>query len=518
MRSFARFLLPAVAATIAIGAGTLSAQNVTTTAKQYPPETASSSSTTDPTDRATVGPQTAGYGGSSGASVQGAHPYFDRFVSGGAIEYGVANNRGVYVSEDGGQTWRLHDNGLPDRMVYPFNDRGIETITAIGVDPLNANRVAVTTSAALFASNDAGRSWTEVPLRPPVKSVAYITTVAVSPWSDATYAVGTSFSGVFETTDNGKSWKSYSDSLKFLYRGAGFYEEIAGAVYSPVQSDALYIGVGFGGGVYRSNADRSSWTSADFPVGTTQDSPAVGNGSIEVIRQMSSGLSDGRPVLSVATRSEYWKYDLGKEAWQAIGKPPAPPAVSAEKEKRLAVAADRSGLYLAAVNASGEHLQKMIELAKANGLNSLVVDVKDDFGRLTYDSQVPLARRIGAVHPFFNLKELIKVAHENGMYVVGRMVVFKDEQLYSYDNFKYAVWDKTKNKPWRNIVKEVNSKTDTVRQSGTTTSILPKSFRAWESTRFSLTTSVSPPTARSKTPNIVSNERGCPESTPSSPT
>ena len=400
--------------------------------------------------------------GSPAPAVPASHPPFDRFVAAGVVEYGVANDEGVYVSEDGGSTWSLRNRGLRRRMVYPFDGAGVETITGIGVDPLDPHRAAVTTSLGLWVSSDSGRTWAAIPLGEPIRGVAYITSVALSPWSRTTFAVGTSFGGLFETTDDGRSWRSLSAGLGFLYRGAGFYEEIAGVSYSPVERGVLYLAAGFGGGVYQSNSDKTAWTSLGFPVGTSEDSPAIAAGREEVVQQLSSGLLRGEPALRVSTESHSWRYSLLDHQWRTIGEEPALPAVDPAKAKRLAVAANRSGLYLAAAYASGPDLQRMIRFAKANGLNAFVVDAKDDFGHLTYDSQVPLARKIGAVHPEFDLHNLVALAHENGIYVVARMVVFKDEELYGYDNHKYAVWDKKTNRPWGDRFKEVDPKSGAV--------------------------------------------------------
>lgn len=386
------------------------------------------------------------------------HPYFRRMLDTGAEEYGVTEARGVYVSVDRGVSWEQRNFGLPERMVYPFKQNGVETITSIGADPLNPNRVAVTTSFGLYLTSNGGASWRTVPLGEPIRSVAYITSVALSPWSSDTFAIGTSFSGAYETHDGGAHWTSLKDSLEFLYKGAGFYEEIAGLAYSPAERGILYLGEGFGGGVYRSNASKRTWTSIAFPGGKGGNAVSLTDSS-QIIQQMSSELTSGSPMLRVSTRTAIWSYDPASQGWRSIGKPEPAPPISAAKQKRVARASDRSGLYLAANNAAGERLQHMIQLAKANGLNTLVVDVKDDYGRLTYHSKLSMAKKVGAEHPLFDLRELVKIAHENGIYVVGRMVVFKDNQLYAYENNKYAIWDKHTKAPWGNLIKVVDQAT-----------------------------------------------------------
>jgi hypothetical protein len=90
---------------------------------------------------------------------------------------------------------------------------------------------------------------------------------------------------------------------------------------------------------------------------------------------------------------------------------------------------------------------------KDNGLNSLVVDCKDDFGTITYDTALELPRVVGAVEKRFSLEGLVRSAHEAGIYVIGRVVVFKDKQLYNYAGYKYATWNAQTNQPWRNLIK-----------------------------------------------------------------
>ena len=46
-----------------------------------------------------------------------------------------------------------------------------------------------------------------------------------------------------------------------------------------------------------------------------------------------------------------------------------------------------------------------------------------------------------------------------GLYLIGRIVVFRDKQLYNADNFQYAAWDKPAQGPWRYLKKSVDDLT-----------------------------------------------------------
>jgi hypothetical protein len=68
---------------------------------------------------------------------------------------------------------------------------------------------------------------------------------------------------------------------------------------------------------------------------------------------------------------------------------------------------------------------------KAEGLNTIEVDVKDENGQVGFvSSRLPaLARTIGAAHPFYDADAIAAKVHGAGMYLIGRIVVFEDPVL-----------------------------------------------------------------------------------------
>lgn len=73
----------------------------------------------------------------------------------------------------------------------------------------------------------------------------------------------------------------------------------------------------------------------------------------------------------------------------------------------------------------------VLEVIESTELNGVVIDVKGDFGRLTYKSSVPLAERIGAnSEPTVgDMKALLDELRGKGIYTIARIVVFKDDVL-----------------------------------------------------------------------------------------
>jgi len=100
------------------------------------------------------------------------------------------------------------------------------------------------------------------------------------------------------------------------------------------------------------------------------------------------------------------------------------------EENAGATPGGRRGVYLScyAVRRPG-YLTEILDLCAHWGLDTLVVDVKNDHGELSYDSQVELARKIGAVSPRLELEEVVQSIHSRGMYVVARQVVYYDPKL-----------------------------------------------------------------------------------------
>ena len=114
-------------------------------------------------------------------------------------------------------------------------------------------------------------------------------------------------------------------------------------------------------------------------------------------------------------------------------------------------AARRNGIYIRADRAA-EALPEYLDLLVRHGLDSLVIDFKDDFGRLGYDSDLPLARAVGAAPGPIKLDRLVADAHAAGIYVIARLVVFKDPVLYDWDSHRLAIWDREQDAPWRHLV------------------------------------------------------------------
>ena len=97
--------------------------------------------------------------------------------------------------------------------------------------------------------------------------------------------------------------------------------------------------------------------------------------------------------------------------------PPPPPPIKA--------------LYVNAWAFGSPKLWHLVRLADSTEVNAFVVDVKDDTGCLLYDSQVEVARQIGATRCIRarDARARLDTLHQHDIYTIARIVVAKDPLL-----------------------------------------------------------------------------------------
>ncbi len=96
----------------------------------------------------------------------------------------------------------------------------------------------------------------------------------------------------------------------------------------------------------------------------------------------------------------------------------------------------------------------VFDLIDNYGFNAAVIDVKDDFGRLTYGSELKLAKEMNNARRRVDVRGLLKQLKERGVYTIARQVVFKDPVLFRYKNNAYAIRDRHHGRPWVGNEKE----------------------------------------------------------------
>jgi hypothetical protein len=107
-----------------------------------------------------------------------------------------------------------------------------------------------------------------------------------------------------------------------------------------------------------------------------------------------------------------------------------------EQGQEVGVADNRSpvvakGIYVTA-SAMVNRRDEIIDIADTTEINALVIDVKDDNGRITYNMNSELVQEIGAAtNTISDMENLIYTLKDKGIYTIARIVAFKDPYLAS---------------------------------------------------------------------------------------
>lgn len=235
--------------------------------------------------------------------------------------------------------------------------------------------------------------------------------------------VSTTFHGIYETIDGGATWTDLGEvgEIDPLYLGEGFYEDIAAVAYDE-QPGVIWVELAQTGEIIAIDRRRSA--------------------RIDLTE------ARGRRALEKTVRAA----------------PVVQPPIDEATQRRHELAADHTSFYLSPWQLSEERLAEHMAFADEHGFSAVVIDFKDDHGRLIYDSQLEPHRSLGAVRSFVEARRIIDTVHEHGLYLIARVVVFKDEQLYNYRDNAYALWDRRRDAPWgvfRNIEDEETGQTVT---------------------------------------------------------
>lgn len=179
----------------------------------------------------------------------------------------LSTGNGVYKSTDGGKTWR--NMGLKDA----------QQIGSVIVDPRNANRLFVAAlghpyganeERGVYRSTDGGESWQrvlykdentgaiQVEFDPSNSQIVYADLWAgrQGPWENGQWQGSTS--GLYKSTDGGKTWRQLTKGLPTFEQGLGrigigISRSSPNIIYATVDANPQT------GGIYRSDDAGESW-------------------------------------------------------------------------------------------------------------------------------------------------------------------------------------------------------------------------------------------------------------------
>ena len=417
----------------------------------------------------------------------------------------LLSDEGVLVSTDL-INWETRNEGLPVKTIKVFKDKQksflkiVQEIKDLKVNPANINEMAIATKDRVYFSRNQGQSWESLGSPPyrtnGIKSVAVANMPRTGTQSDLTVFLSHSVYGIhyIQPDRPGSKWTELVNGIEKL-ETTNNPDEVSDIAVRliPAEDDKaplteIYISQTFRRRIYKLDWDRKLFTkiwSDDSPFGTVDSLGFWGNSLgflyegtaasldfsdftfnerrdiLDYIISVSDNFSKQIPAKQILMNSivindrqsknsysinELWLLDE-YETWNVSEK--KTPARLIGTRKLPMHAANREGIYLP-VNAvrESDRFKTTMDVMEKSGLDMVVIDMKDDFGRLRFTPNNPEITAKGRVVSPIDLDAFIKDMKERGIFTAARIVVFKDPVLAARDNNKYAVWDSRTNRPW----------------------------------------------------------------------
>jgi hypothetical protein len=112
------------------------------------------------------------------------------------------------------------------------------------------------------------------------------------------------------------------------------------------------------------------------------------------------------------------------------------------------------GVYATAHTAGGQRMESLVSLINDTDLNAVVIDVKDDWGYITFLNDNPVINSFGTSKKIIaDTNKLMTTLSDNDIYPIARIVVFKDTVLakkkpeWSFLKGDGTVWANSKSTP-----------------------------------------------------------------------
>jgi hypothetical protein len=378
--------------------------------------------------------------------------------------------------------WEERNRGLPVKTVKLFQNGEksflpmVQELKDLKTHPGNPSLMVCATKDTVYLSQDAGRSWANLGM--PSYRTNGIKAVATAYLPDLTVFLSHSTYGIHYLQPDKPSakWTELNDGIEKL-ETTDNADEIADIVVVQATTDAkaqVYASQTFRRRLYALNWEQKRfstlWADTSTESAGTVDSLNPGatglrfimDGAVAEIDYPQSAYRErgdileiirGIPVylgidpLCLITRPEWTGMALGEdrialsELWLLFDRQNIrPQAVRAR---------GREGLYLPVNHAMERRtLTPYLDIIAQRELDMVVIDMKDDYGRLRFEPRNPEISAKGRVSRPLDIDSFLKEMKERGIYTAARVVVFKDPALANREGGKYAVVDSRTGKPW----------------------------------------------------------------------
>jgi hypothetical protein len=365
---------------------------------------------------------------------------------------------------------------LVNRNGVFVTDSLVMEISSLAEDPFRPGRLAACGPAGSWYSVDAGKSWTSLGSPSQVPGPRAISFGPLPGTSKIGLWLSHSTKGLFVLDpDYPNAWIPYNNGLPNVF-GSNM-QEISGFTLIPTANGAFRFiaGLSFLASAYEWDRARASFAplyfdgqdigylESPFATGTNgfsaisggairQFSLGAGNSAVQVAEsEISSDLIAAAKALlaqkggsiDCAALLESGRRVAYNEFWRIL--PPEPSA-------RMKLADKRRGLYLqTGFVASQAGREKYFGFMKSHGLDMLVIDMKDDYGKLRFTPRSSLLASVSRAGEALDIEAFVAESKKQGIYLVARIVVFKDEALQAWNSGALAVRDSLSGKPWQGL-------------------------------------------------------------------
>lgn len=129
-------------------------------------------------------------------------------------------------------------------------------------------------------------------------------------------------------------------------------------------------------------------------------------------------------ILIVLSVSWFLSGEIGQRTFVNI--------TSVQETKTVGQERPIKGIYLNSRSISVQSTDQVLREITGHEFNAVVINVKNVAGEITYSSEVPLAKKLGAVTGRLDITTIIKKFHKSGIYVIARLTCFRDPVLSSF--------------------------------------------------------------------------------------
>ncbi len=395
----------------------------------------------------------------------------------------IRTSKGIFYTQDL-KYFTEKDSGLPFLTIKKYDgkniklEKQIQTLKDLCINPANENEIVTATKDAVYYSNDGGANWKSVSSMS--KSTAGMKAVAIGTIANESVIFMShpifGLSYMYPKREN-KTWHDVSAGFEIM-TSLSYPDEFSDILPVP-QYDAegkftgntdFYISQGYIPRIYKFDWQAKRGVciyKGTEPVNAIDGLTMIDNvllftqlegfGSIDVNTKESPGnpkkqnewetaFSNVPGMVNTAyipeRKSGFSKDVVLNELWELY-----PGTINTKYADK---AMDKKCIYASAYQCRTQGgIDKFIKIVKDRNMNAVVIDMKDDYGYLRYNTKNPLLLEKGKITQYkIDIEHFVEEFKKNDIYLIARIVTFKDKTLAGYANGKYAVWDSANNKPW----------------------------------------------------------------------